>query len=203
MLAHEVVLFRQGLRRLLEDESDIEVVTEAGNAAECLRKLYELRPDVLMADAGLFGLPSAEVERRVRQESSETRTIFLLADDAAEFAFASRLIPSENCTLRQTSAQELVRTVRNLAPPRKVENDAGLDHGLLHQDRALTARERDVLKLLAQGKTVREAASVLGLSNKTVDAHKFNLMRKLNLHNKAELVMWAVQKRMVKIPVNF
>ena len=74
---------------------------------------------------------------------------------------------------------------------------------LFPQERALTAREREVLKLLAEGKTVRAAATVLGLSSKTVDAHKFNLMRKLGIHNKAQLVMWAIQKRVVKIPVNF
>ena len=65
---------------------------------------------------------------------------------------------------------------------------------LFPAERALTAREREVLKLLAEGKTVRAAATVLGLSSKTVDAHKFNLMRKLGIHNKAELVMWAIQK---------
>jgi DNA-binding NarL/FixJ family response regulator len=59
------------------------------------------------------------------------------------------------------------------------------------------------MKLLAEGKTVRAAAMVLGLSVKTVDAHKFNLMRKLGIHNKAELVMWAIQRRVVKVPVNF
>ena len=69
--------------------------------------------------------------------------------------------------------------------------------------RALTAREREVLKLLAEGRTVRSAASILGVSAKTVDAHKFNLMRKLGIHNKAELVMWAIQERVVKVPVNF
>jgi DNA-binding NarL/FixJ family response regulator len=67
----------------------------------------------------------------------------------------------------------------------------------------LTARENEVLKLLAEGRTVRSVAGVLGLSIKTVDAHKFNLMRKLGIHNKAELVMWAIRKRVVKVPVNF
>ena len=69
--------------------------------------------------------------------------------------------------------------------------------------RMLTAREREVLKLLAEGRTVRSVAGILGLSVKTVDAHKFNLMRKLGIHNKAELVMWAIQKKVVKLPVNF
>jgi len=67
----------------------------------------------------------------------------------------------------------------------------------------LTTRESEVLKLLAEGRTVRSAAGVLGLSMKTVDAHKFNLMRKLGVHNKAELVMWAIQKRVVKLPVSY
>jgi DNA-binding NarL/FixJ family response regulator len=71
------------------------------------------------------------------------------------------------------------------------------------QERALTAREREVLKLLAEGKTVRVAATILGVSSKTVDAHKFNLMRKLGIHNKAELVMWAIRKKVVKLPANF
>ena len=71
------------------------------------------------------------------------------------------------------------------------------------EDRILTPREREVLKLLAEGKTVRVAATILGLSSKTVDAHKFNLMRKLGIHNKAELVMWAIRQKIVKIPVNF
>ena len=74
---------------------------------------------------------------------------------------------------------------------------------LFREERALTAREREVLKLLAEGKTVRGAAIILGLSLKTVDAHKFNLMRKLGIHNKAELVMWAIQRKIVKLPVNF
>jgi DNA-binding NarL/FixJ family response regulator len=67
----------------------------------------------------------------------------------------------------------------------------------------LTAREREVLQLLAQGKTVRSAATILGLSTKTVDAHKFNLMRKLGVHNKAELVMWAIHTKLVKLPANY
>ena len=67
----------------------------------------------------------------------------------------------------------------------------------------MTTRESEVLKLLAEGRTVRSAAGVLGLSMKTVDAHKFNLMRKLGVHNKAELVMWAIQKRVVKLPVSY
>jgi len=190
-LVHDHVLLRQGLRRLLEDVPDIEVVSEAGNAAECLRKVHELRPDVVVADSATFGLPAAEAELLVEQESPRTKIVFLSVHE-------------------QTSAEELVETVRNACSPIQksyLEPQSGRDSHrpttLFPQERALTAREREVLKLLAEGNTVRAAATVLGLSVKTVDAHKFNLMRKLGIHNKAQLVMWAIQRNVVKVPVNF
>jgi DNA-binding NarL/FixJ family response regulator len=125
--------------------------------------------------------------------------------------FVSLGATTGGCAARQTSAEELLEMVRNL---RSGDRPSGSDERfrpnvqppaerLFRPERALTAREREVLKLLAEGKTVRAAAIVLGLSSKTVDAHKFNLMRKLGIHNKAELVMWAIQKRVVKIPANF
>lgn len=210
MLVHDHVLLRQGLRRLLEDEPDIDVVSEAGNAAECLRKVHEFRPDVVVADAGTFGLPAAEAVLRVARESPQTRIVFL-SQDQAGLPFGEVQSTTGGCAVRQTSAEELVEMVRNSSgesaqhhqnassPPDPQRPTATL----FPQERALTAREREVLKLLAEGKTVRSAATVLGLSSKTVDAHKFNLMRKLGIHNKAQLVMWAIQRRVVKIPVNF
>ena len=77
LLVHDHVLLRQGLRRLLQDEPDIDVVSEAGNAAECLRKLFEFRPDVLVADAGTFDLPAPEAELLVARESPHTKIVFL------------------------------------------------------------------------------------------------------------------------------
>ncbi|MGA7217022.1 MAG: response regulator transcription factor [Candidatus Sulfotelmatobacter sp.] len=215
VLAYDHVVLRQGLRRLLEDEADIEIVGEAGNAAECLRNVYELRPDILVAGTGIFGMAEREATQCVARESSATRVVFVnaLEDSSSQEAAADSgvaTIERAQCALRQTSAQEFVTMVRNSdgnrgnleqetmrrAPQRQAGN-------FLPQDRNLTPREREVLKLLAEGKTVRIAAAILGLSSKTVDAHKFNLMRKLGLHNKAELVMWAIRQKVVKIPVNF
>lgn len=214
VLAHDHVLLRQGLRRLLEDEADIGVVGEAANAAECLRKISELRPDVVVADAATFGLPAPEVERLVTRESPQTKIVFLNAQEAAG-SQSGLESATANCAVRQTSAQELVEMVRNscradATSPDETDQTSSLPsrHPLRVESpfahrRVLTAREQEVLKLLAEGKTVRAAAMVLGLSSKTVDAHKFNLMRKLGIHNKAELVMWAIQKRVVKLPANF
>jgi DNA-binding NarL/FixJ family response regulator len=206
VLAHDHVLLRQGLRRLLEDESDIEVVAEAGNAAECLRKTHELQPDVIVAGAGTFGLPAPEAELRISRESPQTRVVFVSRQEQASFPFGD----AAGYAVRETSAHELVQMVRNSGggnpAPRE---ESGKYPPQRHTETTfpqagpLTPREREVLKLLAEGNTVRMAATILGLSSKTVDAHKFNLMRKLGIHNKAELVMWAIQKRVVKIPANF
>jgi DNA-binding NarL/FixJ family response regulator len=205
---------------LLEDEPDFEVVSEAGNAAECLRKVYEFRPDVVIADAGTFGLPARETELLLSREYFRTKLVFLsLREQGGEFD--GLRTAAGGCTARQTSAEELVEMVRNSCRGDALYHAAGNQDAthrqetfprrdplrstetLLGEERALTAREQEVMKLLAEGKTVRAAATVLGLSSKTVDAHKFNLMRKLRIHNKAELVLWAIQNRVLKIPVNF
>jgi DNA-binding NarL/FixJ family response regulator len=238
---HDHVLLRQGLRRLLEDEPDIEVVSEAGNAAECLRKVNELRPDVVVADAEAFGLSVPEAELCVTRESPQTKLLFLSVQGQDNSPFDGLRATTGGCAVRQTSAEELVKMVRDschgnatdhgpasysatdhiatdhIATSHIATNHIATNHPetpsgrnrqlsaatMFPQERALTVREREVLKLLAEGKTVRAAAAVLGLSSKTVDAHKFNLMRKLGIHNKAQLVMWAIQKRVVKIPANF
>jgi two-component system response regulator NreC len=209
LLVHDHVLLRQGLRRLLEDEPDMEVVAEAGNAGEALRKVSEHRPEIVIADAQLFRCAADQAEGLLLRESPCSRVLFLNPhendlrredrDDAIR------------CVVRQTSADELVEMVRRSHAARKIverdptERRGGewITDGLPPRKRVLTAREREVLKLLAEGRTVRSAAGVLGLSIKTVDAHKFNLMRKLGIHNKAELVMWAIQKKVVKLPANF
>jgi len=231
VVAHDHVLLRQGLRRLLEDEPDIEVVSEARNAAECLRKVYEFRPDVLVADAETFGLPATEADLLVARESPQTKIVFLSLQDRDSSPFTGLRAAAVGCAVRQTSAEELVEMVRDSRGDDRTNDISSTDvatndvaatdiatnrpeaysrlglqrpaKALLPPERSLTGREREVLKLLAEGKTVRAAATVLGLSSKTVDAHKFNLMRKLGIHNKAELVMWAIQKRVVKIPANF
>jgi two-component system response regulator NreC len=226
LLVLDHVLLRQGLRRLLEDEPDIDVVSEAGNAAECLRKLYEFQPDVLVADAGTFDLPAREAEMLVARESPTTRIVFLSKQESNISAFAGLHAVTASCAIRQTSADELVGMIRNAwsgnstnrnsASPIPTTDRVPTNHQetpsrhhvqrsgeTTSQERALTARELEVLKLLAEGKTVRVVAAVLGVSGKTVDAHKFNLMRKLGIHNKAQLVMWAIQKKVLKLPASF
>jgi len=206
VLVHDLVLLREGLRRLLADEPDVEVVAEAGNAAEALRQIYERRPDVVIADPHLFACPPDQAERMIVQESPKSTVIFLPAAGRSDPPSVDSLNPPKQA-VRQTSVHELVSMVRGAADRAGVRGSAEVSQFPAEEagarKRALTAREREVLKLLAEGRTVRSVAGILGLSVKTVDAHKFNLMRKLGIHNKAELVMWAIQKKVVKLPVNF
>lgn len=206
VVAHGLVLLRQGLRRLLEDEPDMKVVAEAGNAAEALHRIFEHRPEVVIADAHIFECPSDQMEQLIVQECPNSKVLFLTTHEGGEPAQAP--VPGTSYAVRQTSAEELVKMVREtvatgngaIAGVPATESVDLAEEEVIPRQRALTAREREVLRLLAQGRTVRSAAGILGLSIKTVDAHKFNLMRKLGIHNKAELVMWAIQKRVVKLP---
>jgi len=207
---HDHVLLRQGLRRLLDDEPDMEVVAEAGNAAEALRKAFEYRPEIVITDAQIFECAADRTERLILHESPCSKVLFLTTHEGEDGPSEARGDAS-SCVARQTSAEELVEMVRRTHAAQKIAERGiperrGADwpaEEVFPRKRVLTAREREVLKLLAEGRTVRSTADVLGLSIKTVDAHKFNLMRKLGIHNKAELVMWAIQKRVVKLPANF
>ena len=212
ILVHDHVLLRQGLRRLLEDEPDFEVVSEAGNAAEAMQRVFEQRPEVVIADASTLGMPASDAEAAILRESPQTKVFFLTMDEGTDSVFRHGRVYGAGRTARETSAQELAEMVkgacRNVRAgvhqmPQRGEAAWNSEEDLSSRKRVLTAREREVLKLLAEGRTVRSAASILGVSVKTVDAHKFNLMRKLGIHNKAELVMWAIQKKLVKIPANF
>lgn len=211
ILVHNQVLVRQGLRRLLEDDSAVEVVAEAGDAAEALQRVLEWRPDVVLADTATINLPADELEQLILRSSPSTRVLFLGMQEEPEVQMGRPATSDSGYVPPHTSAEELVAMVKGHAdmPRLRVhEMPSSKDREWFPGDltsskkRGLTSREREVLKLLAEGQTVRSAAGVLGLSAKTVDAHKFNLMRKLGIHNKAELVMWAIQKKVVKLPVN-
>jgi len=209
VLAHDHVLLRQGLRRLLGDEPDIEVVAEAGSVAEALRIVLQHIPEVVVTDASVFGLAADQVEQLIVRASPRSRVVFLTMGEGEDGPVGVRN-GGTPFAVRQTSAKELGEMIRRAYFREKavVRDTSRMELEDVSAEESsrkgiLTAREREVLELLAEGKTVRSAAGILGLSVKTVDAHKFNLMRKLGIHNKAELVMWAIQKRVVKLPANF
>jgi len=213
LIADDHVLVRQGIRRLLQDERDVEIVGEAGDAAEALKGVIELRPDIVLMDIGMPGFSSFDATRVIQTDYPQTRVIFLTMHESQEYVMQGLQAGAAGYLLKDTPADKLASVLRDVHRGGKFVSPEVLggllDNGKFGQERprpsrtSLTPRETEIMKLLAEGNTVRKIAGMLGLSLKTVEAHKFNLMRKLDIHNKAELVHCAIRKKIVKMPVGF
>lgn len=214
LLVDDHTLFRQGVRRLLEMEADFEVVGESPDAGDAVEKTREMRPDIVLMDIGMPGLSSFEASRQIKKNRPETKVLFLTMYEDEDYLVQCLEVGASGYVLKDTPAQQLVTAVRDVYKGGKYLSSQVLgklvedfrnhvrDTKLRPRISTLTPREREILKLLAEGNSVKEIAVILGLSVKTVEAHKFNLMRKLDIHNKAQLVTYAIQKKIIKIPVN-
>lgn len=213
LIADDHILVRQGIRRLLQDERDVEIVGEAGDAAEALKGVMELRPDIVLMDIGMPGFSSFDATRVIQTDFPQTRVIFLTMHESQDYVMQGLQAGAAGYLLKDTPADKLANVLRDVHKGGKFVSPEVLggllDNGKFAQERprpsrtSLTPRETEIMKLLAEGHTVRKIAGMLGLSLKTVEAHKFNLMRKLDIHNKAELVHCAIRKKIVKMPVGF
>jgi DNA-binding NarL/FixJ family response regulator len=206
-------LFRDGVRRLLEGEADFEVVGEASDAVEALEKIRVTQPDVVLMDIGMPGMSSFEAARLIERNCPNTRTIFLTMYEDEEYLLQCLEVGAAGYILKDAPSPKLIEGVREVFKGRKyisprvleklVEDFHSRPRGprtQVSRSSTLTPREREVIKMIAEGNSVKEIAKLLGLSIKTVEAHKFNLMRKLGIHNKAQLVTYAIQKKILKMP---
>jgi len=212
LLTDDHTLFRHGIQTLLAAEPDMEVVGETANAGDAVIASQTLRPDVVLLDIGMAGMSSFEATRQIRKERPETRVIFLSMYDDEDYLAESVEIGASGYVLKESPAEQLLGAIREvyrggnyLSPrllTRLVDDFRMQNHSPMRQPRfgTLTKREREVMKLLAEGRSVKEIATSFNLSVKTVEAHKFNLMRKLDLHNKAQLVQYAIQKKIIRLP---
>ena len=212
LLTDDHTLFRQGMRTLLGAEPDIEVTGEAGNAGDAVTLSEQLHPDVVLMDIGMAGMSSFEATRQIRKQRPETKIVFLSMYDDEDYLAECMDVGAGGYVLKDSPADQLLTAIRevsrggNFLSPRlltRLVDDFRLQsRSPVRQPRfgTLTKREREILKLLAEGSSVKEIATEFDLSVKTVEAHKFNLMRKLDIHNKAQLVQYATQKKIIKIP---
>lgn len=212
LVVDDHALLRQGLRRLLQDEEDVEVIGEAGDAAAALEQVTELRPDIVLMDIGMPGFSPFDAARVIQSDYPATRVVFLTMHEDEDYVMQGLQAGASGYVLKDTPAAKLTSVLREVYDGGKYVSPEVLG-GLLsrvHDGKQeklgsrktnLTPREREVMKLLAEGHTVRKIAKMLSVSMKTVEAHKFNLMRKLDIHNKAELVHLAIRKKILKIPI--
>jgi two-component system, NarL family, response regulator NreC len=213
LLTDDHTLFRQGIRTLISAEPDMEVVGEAPNASDAVALAAQLHPDIVLMDIGMTGLSSFEATRLIRKERPDTRVIFLSMYDDEDYLAECMEMGASGYILKESPSEQLITALRevskggNYLSPRlltRLVDDFRMQGrgGSVRQPRfgTLTKREREILKMLAEGRSVKEIATSFDLSVKTVEAHKFNLMRKLDIHNKAQLVQYAIQKKIIRLP---
>jgi len=206
LLADDHVILRAGLRALLETYPDIEVIGEAGDGEEAIRKVRELRPDVVLMDVAMPGMNGLVATRYILEQSPTTQVLILTQYGNKEYVLPLLQAGASGYVLKQAADTDLITAIRTvyrgesfLYPPiAKMVLDAYVS-GEERTDpyERLTPREREVLVLIAQGYTNPEIAKILHLSPKTVDVHRTRLMQKLDLHSVAELTRYAIHHGLI------
>jgi RNA polymerase sigma factor (sigma-70 family) len=206
LLVEDHIVVRQGIKALLSDEPDLEIVGEADNGREALQAVMKLHPNLVLMDISMPGLNGIEATRQIRQRHPEVKVVVLSMHANEEYVFQVLRAGASGYVLKQSDSSEVLTAIRAaltggsfLSPPisRAVVDDyvrraeargEGSDLDLL------TSREREVLQLLAEGLSNREIAEQLNISVKTVETHRSNMMNKLDVDSKTELVKYALRK---------
>ena len=210
LLVDDHAVVRSGLRMLLESETDVEIIGEAGNAEEALRATENLNPDVLLMDIGLPDRSGIDAAREVKRRTPETAIVALTIHEDKEYFFRMLEAGASGYVPKRAAPDELLTAIRAAANgevyiyPTMAKL---LVKDFLTQDReekksdtinGLTAREQEVLAHLADGASNIEIGDTLSISPKTVARHRENIMRKLNLHSRTELVKYAIRKGIIQ-----
>jgi two-component system response regulator NreC len=209
LLVDDHKMFRAGIRALMCSQRDMEVVGEASTGEEALDLVSSLSPDVVLLDIGLPGIGGVEVARRIHATHPEVHVLALTAHDRPEYFFEILRAEAAGYVLKEAAPSELFTAVRAAyrgeayfypTVARKLLNDylrrvsAGDERESYD---GLTPREREVLKLIAEGHSNRDIAESLVISVNTVEVHRARLMRKLDLHKRAELVKYAIRSGLI------
>jgi DNA-binding NarL/FixJ family response regulator len=211
LIVDDHTLVRDGIKALLALATDIEVVGEAANGMEALEKVKEYAPDVVLMDLAMPIMGGLEATRRIRKEFTGTKVLALTQYDDADYVVPVIEAGARGFVTKMSAFSELATAIQAvyrgesyLSPSAatalveefQVKRGAEGEKDPYQQ---LTDREREVLKLLAEGYTAREIADMLVVSPKTVEWYRTSLMEKLNIHNKADLIKFAIRKRVITI----
>jgi DNA-binding NarL/FixJ family response regulator len=202
VLAEEHCLVRQGVRALLEREEDFNLVGETGDGQEAVQLIAQLKPNVMVLSLMLPGLDGLEVTRQIRLFSPDTRVVVLTVHANESYVLQAFRNGALGYVLKDSGIGELVKAIREAAAGRcyvcsRLSHVSIQDYlqkardGSLDFNESLTPREREIVRLVAEGSSSREIGSRLGLSPRTVEAHRTNAMRKLRLKKQTDLVRYA------------
>jgi len=199
LLADDHSLVRRGFRRILEDDEAMKVVGEASNGVEAIRMAHELKPKVVVMDLSMPELDGVQATKEIVKHLPDTEVLVLSMHADDNYVRNALDAGAKGYLLKSSIDVDLVGAIRTVSEGKRVIG-AGLRYVAQERDdelNKLTAREKQVLQLIAQGKSNKEIASLLELSVNTVSVHRANLMEKMNIHRTAELVLFAIRKGLV------
>jgi DNA-binding NarL/FixJ family response regulator len=211
VLADDHGLMRKGVRSVLAQDSSISIVGEAGDGAEAVQLAEALHPDVIVMDIAMPQLNGIEAAAQIARKDKRIGILILSMYSDEEYLLRALSAGARGYLLKDSAEPDLLRAVRAVAAGRTFFSPAIVEtlledyvhrlqqEGLQDSYDLLTDREKQVLQLLAEGKTNKEAAAILDLGVSTVETHRTNLMQKLGLHNTAELVIYAVRKKILRV----
>jgi len=210
LLVDDHAVVRSGLRMLLGNEDDVEIIGEAGTAADAFASAADLKPDVILMDIGLPDKSGIEATRDIKAEFPEVAIVALTIHEDEEYFFKMLEAGASGYVPKRAAPEELLTAIRAAAHGEvylyptmaKLLVRDYLDSEPTDKEKSasneLTDREQEVLTHLAEGESNEEIAKALVISPKTVARHRENIMRKLNLHSRAELVRYAIRKGIIK-----
>jgi two-component system response regulator NreC len=203
-------LFRDGLKAILRDEADVEIVGEAKDGREGVDRVLAARPDVVLMDVEMPELNGFEATRRITTANRNIKVLILTMYQEEEVIARCLDAGASGYVLKDASSSQLVHAITTVHRGGRYLSPGALQHVVSHYVEGgertgtrydtLSPREREIFKLLADGLTVKEIAARLNISVKTVDVHKYNLMRKLDIHDRAGLIKYAIQKKLIHVP---
>jgi DNA-binding NarL/FixJ family response regulator len=209
LVADDHGIVRRGLRTLLETEPGLTVIAEAADGLEALRLCAVETPDVLIVDIGMPKMNGIEVAARAQKLERPPHTLILSMHSDESYIIRALAAGARGYLLKDATDEDLLPAVRAVSAGRPFFSPTVTailvgdyirrlkEQGLTDSYHLLTDREKEVLQLLAEGRSNKEVASVLDLSLSTVETHRANLMQKLNLHNTAEIVLYSVRKGII------
>lgn len=208
LLADDHDIVRAGLRRIIEEAGDIEVVSEAADGQEAISQVHRTKPDVAIIDISMPGVDGLEVIRQVHHYYPKLPIIILTMHEEEQYVVRAIEAGAQGYLTKRSAPEQLVKAIRKVYAGGRALSDAAAESlalRLASRSRGrspvdtLSHREIQVLRNLALGKTVREIAEAYHISPKTVDTYRARLLKKLNLRNNAELSRFAIQNRLVEL----
>ena len=204
LLADDHVIFRQGVRTLLE-RSGFEIVAEAGDGREAVQLAKDVKPDVAILDLAMPQLSGPDAAREIAQVSPQTRAIMLTMYSEESSVAKALDVGITGYVLKIQSSGDLVQAIRDVMAG-GIYLSPGISQSIVKAYLArhhmagspLTVREQEVLRLVAEGKTTREVAQLLGISTKTAESHRMRIMAKLDIHDTAGLVRYAIRQGLIQ-----